>query len=58
MIGNLTSLDEGRKYCIDSDGISYPWYQTDSFITIEGPTKRYSITHVLVSIHSLLAVVN
>ena len=31
-------------------GTAFPWYDFNSFITIEGPTKKYSIVHVLVSI--------
>ena len=53
--GHHCSLDEGNKYCNDSDGVSYPWYMHDSFVTIEGPTNKYSITHVLVSLFNKLA---
>ena len=52
MFGGLDSLQKGYKYCNDGNNISFPWFQCsekpDSFVTIEGPTNKYSIVHVLV----------
>ena len=54
MFEKLLGLDKEQKYCIDNDNVSFPWYHHDSVVTIEGPTNKYSIIHVRVSISNLL----
>ena len=46
--GNLISLEQGERYCLDGKDFSFPWYGLNSFITIDGPTYKHSVVHVLV----------
>ena len=54
MFSSLFGLKKnGNKYCNDGNNNSFPWYRTryekaDEFITIEGPTNKYSIVHIVV----------
>ena len=42
------SLLKGFKYACDTDN-TYPWYDKDSCVTIEGPTDKHSMVRLQVS---------
>ena len=45
--------DKGMKYVNDGDNESFPWYDWNAIVTLEGPTSKHSVVEVLVSIFDL-----
>ena len=45
----IISLDNGMRYCHDGDN-TFPWYEKNEIVTLEGPTNKHSVVQVLVSI--------
>ena len=44
----LIPMERELRYCNDSDGTGYPWYDKDWTVTIEGPTDSYILVRVMV----------